>query len=106
MAWGAIRRFKSNGKVLSWKDAFAFAIDALNIKEHLSKGVVNFSFAKVDTGEVREAKGTLELSAIPAELHPKGTGKHPETTNTVKYYDLDKQGWRSFDIANLIPLLV
>lgn len=106
LAWGAIRSFKARGKSLSWKEAFAFAVDALNIKNRLATGVVEFSFVKVSTGEVRAAKGTRELSNIPAEFHPKGTSTKSETTNVVSYFDLGSQGWRSFDISNLIPSLV
>ncbi len=106
LAWGAIKRFKANGKTLTWKDAFAFAVDALNMKSRLSSGVVNFSFVKVSTGEVRAAVGTRDLANIPTEFHPKGTSTKPETTNVVSYFDLDAAGWRSFDITNLIPSLV
>jgi hypothetical protein len=106
LAWGAIRRFKANGKTLTWKQAFAFAVDALNVKDRMATGVVEFSFVKVSTGEVRAAKGTRELSNIPSEFHPKGTSTKSETTNVVSYFDLGVQGWRSFDISTLIPSLV
>jgi hypothetical protein len=106
LAWGAIRRFKSNGKVLSWKEAFHFAVGALSMKERLSTGVVNFAFVKVSTNETRLAKGTRDLANIPVEFHPKGTSTKPETTNVVSYFDLDSKGWRSFDVTNLVPSLV
>jgi len=100
LAWG-VRR--SHG--LTWRQAFHHAVKALTMKESLSNGIVNFSFKKVSDGSIRAAKGTRSLEVIPTELHPKGTSTKPETTNVVTYFDIDSNGWRSFDISNLIPSL-
>lgn len=101
LAWGVKRRHN-----LTWKQAIAHAFKALRMKQELSNGVVNFSYVKVSTGEIRNASGTRDIANIPAAFHPKGTSTKPETTNVVSYFDLDAQGWRSFDIANLAPSLV
>lgn len=69
-------------------------------KESLRNGVVEFSYEKKD-GTIREAKGTLNSEVYGEENKPKGTGfEVPE--NIVKYYDLDKEGWRSFNFDKLI----
>lgn len=69
-------------------------------KESLRNGVVEFSYEKKD-GTIREAKGTLNSEVYGKEHEPKGTGfEVPE--NIIKYYDLDKEGWRSFDFNKLI----
>ena len=68
-------------------------------KTALNNGVVKFSFNKKD-GTVREAIGTTKLSyigAIDQNALPNGTGKQTnKPSDMVCYYDLDKQGWRSF----------
>ncbi len=60
-------------------------------------GVVSFAYEKTD-GTLRRAKGTLrDVAALI-----KGTGK--ETPSTVRYYDLEAVGFRSFRIENLITI--
>lgn len=60
-------------------------------------GVVSFAYEKTD-GTLRRAKGTLrDVVALV-----KGTGK--ETPSTVRYYDLEAAGFRSFRIENLITI--
>jgi len=98
LAWGVRRKHG-----LTWKAAMGHAFRALRMKETLSTGVVNFSFTKVSDGSTRVANGTRDLNAIPAAFHPKGTSTKPETTNTVTFFDVDAQGWRSFSIDTLNP---
>lgn len=64
-------------------------------------GHVYFKYTKKD-GTVREAKGTLLFESIPFDKHPKGTQTYETPDNIVKYYDLDKESWRSFDWNNFI----
>ena len=59
-------------------------------------GVVNFTYIKKD-GKVRHACGTLY--GIGHTI--KGTGKGHECSYTLRYYDVDCKGWRSFIIGNL-----
>ena len=63
---------------------------------------VSFVFRKAD-GSMRTARGTRNLSFIPAHLHP----KHPEdqASPKVNYYDYGERGWRSFSIGNLIRIV-
>jgi len=97
LAWGVVRK---NG--MTWKQAYHHAVNALSMKERLSSGVVEFKFTKLD-GTLRPAKGTRSLEFIPAQFHPKGTSTKPETTNVVSFFDVENNGWKSFDIANLVP---
>lgn len=62
------------------------------LKDQLKRGQVKFYFKKVK-GELRVALGTLDLSKIPLERHPKG-GSLSDTQ--IAYYDLEKDAWRSF----------
>jgi len=64
------------------------------LKEMMRHEAVSFKYQKKN-GEIREARGTLNLDNIPEDSHPKGTG-HGSTDEYTKYYDVDKEGWRCF----------
>lgn len=74
-------------------------------RDRLRTGVFRFSYFKKEGG-IREARGTLDLSRIPAEHHPKplsgAPDVRPENYETFVYYDLDAPGWRSFRLDNFI----
>lgn len=71
-----------------------------NFKNALHKGAVKFKYRKKN-GEIREALGTLNIDTMGSENAPKGTGYGgPDTT--IRYYDLNSKGWRSFIIDNFI----
>lgn len=73
------------------------------LKEQLRQGEVKFQFTKKN-GEIRDARGTLNMDIIPQENHPKGTSKEvPE--NTTRYFDLDKESWRSFTNDSFIGIV-
>ena len=63
-----------------------------------------FKFQKNDRTE-REARGTLNFDMIPKELTPKGTQTWEDPDDIVKYWDLDKEAWRSFRWDQFIELL-
>ena len=64
-------------------------------------GIARFTYIKKD-GTVREAKGTLNPSLIPADKMPKSalcpTVFH--ITATCAYFDLERNDWRSFRIVD------
>lgn len=66
------------------------------LKENLHKGVVKVVFIKKD-GTLREMMATLNEDLIPEDKKPKGTGKKTENTNTFSVYDVEADGWRSFN---------
>lgn len=71
-------------------------------RTRLSEGKYRFSYVKLD-GHIREAVGTLDMSLIPAEHHPKGlTDSETKSYNAFAYYDLEKGEWRSFRLDNFI----
>lgn len=71
------------------------------ILKHLYRGVVNFEFKKKG-GELREMNATLVTSQIPAR-HIKEESPNPPTSdqNLIVCWDVDAQGWRSFNIDTL-----
>lgn len=75
-------------------------INITNFKNALHKGVVEFSYTKKN-GETRKAKGTLNIDIMGEDKAPKGAG-YEVSDSTIRYYDLNSEGWRSFVIENLI----
>ena len=73
------------------------------IREYLRTGLVSFSYAKVN-GDCRTALGTTNPLLIPADKMPKSAADpdlSKERLGLITYYDLDKDGWRSFYFYSL-----
>ena len=70
--------------------------DIKDFKNALKNGVVYFEYVKKD-GSIREAKGTTNESLIPESTKGESTRKYTPNENVTKYYDLEKNGWRSFN---------
>lgn len=86
---------KATGKTFAV--ALAKAWQLHRFEEMLRRGTVVFSFERAD-GTVRKARGTLRNT----EGFVKGTGK--PNYKTVRYFDVDKQAFRSFKVENLIAI--
>ena len=76
-------------------------MNSTELKTALRKGLVKFTFKKLD-GTIREAFGTRNMNYVPTESHPKGTGV--EVDSVVKFYDIDKQAWRSVSVKTEIEI--
>jgi hypothetical protein len=63
---------------------------------------VNLEFTKTD-GTKRVMLCTKDLSRIPQEFHPKGTGRK-ESTEAIPVFDLQLQQWRSFVAKNVLSV--
>jgi len=63
------------------------------LKEMLKAGKVHFEFTKRD-GTLREAFGTLNMNYIPENMRPSDSSTNRNIT-TLRYFDLDKNEWRS-----------
>ena len=59
------------------------------------KGIVAFAYEKAD-GSLRKAKGTLK----DIQNLIKGTGS--ENYKTIRYFDIEANGFRSFKVENFI----
>ncbi len=96
------------GEQLDASNALKYAWWFESFRDQLRTGVYRFSYFKID-GSIREARGTLDLSRIPAEHQPKplsgAPDVRPESYETFRYYDLDAQGWRSFRLDNFIGFI-
>jgi len=68
------------------------SINELQAELH-SGSAITFSFVKKD-GTTRDAVGTLSENLIPKEHLAKDDLNNSVSSN-LKYYDLEKNGWRS-----------
>lgn len=81
------------------------------LKKELEQGVVNFTYTKIN-GVERQAIGTLNPRLIEAAEKAAGHEPKRKTEDSIKrrqrnekifvYYNLDKQSWRAFTVANLV----
>ena len=72
------------------------------LKEKLKRGVAHFLYKKQSTGEIREAWGTCAHQLMKATQN--GRGLSGDMVNTVKYWDVEKGGYRSLRYENLIQV--
>ena len=78
-------------------DAMKQAWMQFKLRAKMTKGVVEFTFKKVD-GTLRKAWGTL--LNVPAT---KGVRTSPRGCQT--YWDIEVQSWRCYRIENLIEFV-
>ena len=69
------------------------------MKKALRNNIVTFKFTKRN-GEVRTAHGTLYPDFLPALR-----GGSPRPEHQMVYFDMDKDGWRSFRTYKFIKIL-
>ena len=70
-----------------------------NVTNSLRDGIVRLSFVKVKDGQVRNMRATLNEKFIPDAQKP--TTEVKKNEETVRVYDLDVEGWRSFRLNSL-----
>jgi hypothetical protein len=70
------------------------------IQTTLRNGVSTVVFTKKD-GTERTMKCTLSESIIPQEHRPKESSTHKVNDAVLAVFDIEKQGWRSFTIADV-----
>ena len=90
--------------------AMRLAHGAFRLHYLLQKGIVTFDFFKLN-GEVRKAIGTLCPEAdsdFKAYLEAKGDNngdrqsQEIESTGRMTYWDVEKKGFRSLNVVNLV----
>ncbi|WP_288290621.1 SH3 beta-barrel fold-containing protein [uncultured Alistipes sp.] len=88
--------FRSTGRAFAV--CLSKAWELYRLTKRMRAGVVLFAYEKTD-GSLRKACGTLHDVAATV----KGTGR-PDDGQTVKYYDVEADGWRSFKVENLVTV--
>jgi hypothetical protein len=87
-------------KTIDW----LVSLDKKSIHSHLEKGPLLVTFTKKD-GTLRAMKCTLAEWLVP-QVETKNPAPRviAENDNLVKVYDLEKQGWRSFNIDSIVSI--
>lgn len=75
-----------------------------DFKNALHNGVVEFKYTKVN-GDERIARGTLHETAITEDGGSMPKGTMTVSDETIRYYDLNSNGWRSFRVENFVEVL-
>lgn len=82
------------------------ADDVMLLESKMLQAAVRFQFKKKD-GSLREAVGTLVRDKMVQEdgsvWEPVGEAK-PDVPTLVKFWDLTVQGWRCFNVFNLVAV--
>ena len=81
----------------TFAEALKCAWKALKLKVRMAKEVVEFQYKKIN-GEIRKATGTLKNIGE----YIKGDGGSKAREDVMCYFDVEKKGFRSFVIINLI----
>lgn len=80
------------------------ADEVMLLESRMMEEAVKFCFVKKD-GTIREAVGTLKRSLMKLAdgtlWEPKGEAR-PDTVGLMKYWDCEKQSWRSFNVGSLV----
>ena len=93
---------------MTQSEAMTVAWQCRDMLDLLRMGVVKFAYIK-ENGEYRRARGTLK-HGVSAEFDAWIDGKHTRkqrnqnTNGTYNYWDLDKNGFRSFHADKLVDL--
>ncbi len=86
--------------------AMAKSIMINELRAKMRQGTAHFWYVKMNKvldvyfPEIREAWGTLSPNLMKAKVQ--GDGKEGERTNTLRYWDIEKGGFRSLRIENLL----
>ena len=93
-----------------WGGAVHQAWKIQDVRKALQQGAVKLTYCKAN-GEYVYRIGTLNPDFIPGSRMPQGiqqanieAGLEQPVWSTVSYYDLTKQGWRSFSVTNLVSV--
>lgn len=82
------------------------ADEVMLLESKMLENAVRFQFKKKD-GSLREAVGTLKREKMVREdgsvWEPVGV-ERPDVPTLVKFWDLTVQGWRSFNVFNLVAV--
>lgn len=91
---------RRQNQFLSWGQCQTQAWQVARLRSALFAGATRFTFQKQD-GDVREAYGTLNPDLFQYEY--KGS-ERAESPTAIKYFDLDKNAWRSFRAERILKV--
>ena len=71
------------------------------IHKDLKHGLCQVKFTKIN-GDERDMTCTLDFGIIPVEDRPTGNGSTVTNNETMRVYDTNAKGWRSFRLDSII----
>lgn len=95
-----VRTDADSGRVLG---ATYEAFSEERFKRALSEGILHFVYRKVAGGE-REAYGTTKIDVLVQNGCRMAFGRRRDPRTSVRYYDMERRGWRSFRTGNLLRI--
>jgi len=95
--------YRKPGFELSWSMALKLAHAKERMIQTMADHKITFAYIKKSTGEKRIAHGTLNEAIAETKFQFTGTGT-PKPHDIITYFDLDKRGWRSFNLQNLVAV--
>jgi hypothetical protein len=109
VAWQLLKK----GIVSNWSDALVWSWKIRNTKKALRDGVCQFTYKLVsgeNKGKEKSTFGTLKAGIYPAfperEETAEPKAKPTKPIYIITYFDVVAQGWRSFDIRELVGEVV
>lgn len=96
IAWGLVR---VNNYTMS--EALKQSWNLFRVRQAMRKDAVQIQYRKKD-GTVRKALATTCPELIPDQVYRKSAGGLGHTNMQFRYFDVEKNDWRSFIVANLI----
>ena len=66
--------------------------------DSLKKGVVNITFKKIDSGEIRKMPSTLKSDLIPVGTKIQNISSN---SDTIMVWSLDKNAWRDIRVDTI-----
>ena len=75
-------------------------IAAEELRTKLHEGTVEFQFKKKD-GSIRDAVGTTLIESLSEDIRPvesTSTRVYTPNPNQIRYFDLEKNAWRSIGV--------
>lgn len=82
-------------------EALIKAWKAMKLKATMMVGATKFAYRKLD-GTIREAVGTLFNLNYTPKTQANGKTRKPRPEDIICYFDIESNGFRSFNAANLI----
>ena len=74
------------------------------VRKILNEKIVEVTFIK-DSGETRIMECTTNLDHIPPSAWPKAKiDEQPNTSRTLRVFDVKAQGWRSFKLDSVVGI--
>lgn len=74
------------------------------LKQMLREGAIEFEYTKKD-GTTRIAVGTTKLDLFKdSQNYKQPVGNREANSDIITYWDMDKDGWRSFNGNNLVHI--